>query len=720
MMTLLSCAGAVALCLQGAPASGRADADAPIPVRIDRAEVERYGMVEMTVEDRWRPANPYDDRQVAVQATMASPGGRTIAVPGFFCQEFETERGGGGREERWAYPVGAGVWKVRFAPTEVGRYRGAVSARTPAGTVVVGPVEFDCVPSAHRGFLRVSKTDPRYLERSDGTVFFPIGQNVAFIGLSQYVGSVERAAEVFRRIGENGGNYVRIWAGCDDWALGIEARKSCWGRSWNWRPPFAPMPDAQGDTSGAQCVRVGDRDGQTLTADPTRAIAVRPGTRYVLSGRVWTADGAALSVRVDGQADDEAVSPAARSWTAFRLEFAVGANQRFIRTIQFRVKGSGAVYLADLSLKETAGGAELLAFEADPNRPQLGWYDQRDCRLLDLLLAAAQHHGLHVQLCLLKRDLYMSRLSDDRSRAYDEAVADAKRLLRYAVARWGGYRSLGAWEYWNEMDPGKPTGRFFRELGDYLERIDPYAHPRTTSNWGPCPRDWHHPKLDLADLHYYLRPTTGAVFKDAAAATAAQVALLRSQSPAKPLILGEFGLADDKWGLSPFMVKDKDLLHLHDCLWASVFSGASSSALFWWWETLDRMDAYRHYRPLAAFLADVPFTTAGLEPAAWETAEPRLRVMALRGKARAYLWVSDPSATWHRAVVEGIRPALVSDAALDVAGLEPGTYRVEWWDTGTGRRGRQEDAAAEAGRLRLTIPDFSRDIAAKVILRSPL
>jgi hypothetical protein len=36
----------------------------------------------------------------------------------------------------------------------------------------------------------------------------------------------------------------------------------------------------------------------------------------------------------------------------------------------------------------------------------------------------------------------------------------------------------------------------------------------------------------------------------------------------------------------------------------------------WWWDDYDKRDHYRHYKPVAAFVADIPFTTARLQPIA--------------------------------------------------------------------------------------------------------
>ena len=265
-----------------------------------------------------------------------------------------------------------------------------------------------------------------------------------------------------------------------------------------------------------------------------------------------------------------------------------------------------------LSLREAAGGPELL-WEADVNRPVLGVYNAVDSFLVDELVEAAGRNGIYLQLCLLTRDLYMTSLGNEQSPEYARAIRQAKKFLRYAVARWGYSAHVAAWEYFNEIDPGLPTDRFYSALGAYLEEIDVYHHLRTTSTWSPSPKDWRHAKLDIAEMHHYLRPASGAVWKDEVAVLLERSRFLR-EHPAGPMLLGEFGLADDRWGLSPYMRQDRELVHFHNSLWASALSGAAGTALFWWWDQLDQQDAYRHYRPLASFLADLPSTTAGFGP----------------------------------------------------------------------------------------------------------
>ena len=76
------------------------------------------------------------------------------------------------------------------------------------------------------------------------------------------------------------------------------------------------------------------------------------------------------------------------------------------------------------------------------------------------------------------------------------------------------------------------------------------------------------------------------------------------------------------------MKESLELSDFHNGLWASALSGASGTAMFWWWERLDQRNHYHHYRPLADFVADIPWTTAGLQSAqvcALRFAYPRAR-----------------------------------------------------------------------------------------------
>ena len=698
-IALSSCA-VLRLLAIGLPAWG---AEREIAVEPGAKQVKRLEKIELALRAQPVGDNPYDPADVDFSVELTSPGGKRLSVPAFYFQPYERRQvDRGGRKAEWLYPAGMPCWKARFAPTEVGAWTCAAVLKDRAGTARSATATFECVASADRGYIRVSAKDPRYLEFDDGTPFFAVGQNVAFV-TDSYL-----ATEMIRKLGAAGGNFARVWACAEDWAMAIEARKSAWGRSWAWNPPIVMMPDRDAYHTGRLCLKISGEAGTSLAVNPCRAIALRPNTRYRLSGAIKAGEGVGLAFDLGGAK----TVAAKKDWTAFQEEFTSGADQWWLGGLALRLTAKGAAYLKALSLKEAAGGPELL-WEADVNRPILGVYNQPDAAMLDAIVGAAEEAGVHLQLVLFTRDHYMHMLAKEGA-DYDRAIAMGKRLVRYAAARWGCSTHVAAWEYFNEMNPGLPTGRFYDELGRAFEQIDWSRHLRATSGWASPTKEYRHPRLDTADMHFYLRPAEGELWKDAAAAVLARWKAVGPKAEGRPLLFSEFGMTDNAWQRAPELDRDKDFTHLHNALWASALSGFASTVCHWYWDDIHKKDMYRHYRPLAAFAAGVPWTTAKLRPAA-AAGDKGLRVIGLQGDEGAYLWFSDPGATWWKIGVEGATPAEITGAAVSIEGLKAGSYRVQWWDTREGKVVKEESATAGGTALRLGIPSFSRDIACKVV-----
>jgi hypothetical protein len=347
----------------------------------------------------------------------------------------------------------------------------------------------------------------------------------------------------------------------------------------------------------------------------------------------------------------------------------------------------------------------------------MGQYNQVDCFMLDKVIEAAEANNIKLQLCLFTRDLYMDSLRRLDAADYARATRAARQFLRYAVGRWGYSTSVAVWEYFNEMDPGLPTERFYNELGQYLEQIDVYRHLRATSAWSAAPKDWRQAKLDVANLHWYLRPTEGPLFEDEVRAVLDRASFLLRESPGKPALWAEYGITTDNWQRSPYLAEAPAYAHLHNGLWASALSGLSGSVLSWWWEDLARQNGFRHYRAVAAFMADVPFSRAKLRSAAGKAQEPRWRVLGLQGEPGAWLWVSDAEATWHKQAVRKQPVTESRDVTISVGELTPGPYEVSWWDTLSGEVLRREECQSRDGTLSLKPPPFTSDIACKVLLK---
>jgi len=693
-MVLLTC-----LVLVFAGSNPIDDSVRKIAIKASQAELGNYGKLELLIRVDERYENPFDPEEVDLTVQIKSPSGKTLVLPAFFCQDYERRKMNQGRtRENWYYPLGGGTWKARFAPTETGTYSAEARLKDKNGTAQSNRIRFESTASKSKGFLRAGRKDPRFFEFSEGEPFFVIGQNLAYISSGQYV-NLTKAEEIFATLSKNGANFLRIWTCCKDWSMAIEARKSAWGRSWGGNWPIVPMPDNEDAPNPRKCVKLEGGDGASIEGPRGLRMQLSHGSPPPL-----------FAAATNGK------------WKEFRHEFAGGENSFWLGRLAFSLVGSGKAWLDNLSLKEIDGAAELL-WEADVNRRTRGYYNQVDCFILDKVIEAAERNDIYLMLCLITRDLYMNSLSKVDSSEYRQAIQDAKKFMRYAVARWGYSTNVGAWEYFNEIDPGKPTDKFYDEVGKYLEETDIYRHLRTeetdiyrhlrtTSTWHPSAKDCRHDRIDIGQLHHYMRTETKEDFKDEVAVIIDKTRFLREHAPNKPVLIGEFGLATPKWGQSEYMKQDKEMTHFHNSLWASAFAGGSGTAMFWWWDQLDRQDAYGHYRPLALFLKGISFS--GLNPIKAALSDSDVRVLGYQGPDRAYFWLSNPKATWWNLVAEEREPAETKPAAIEIRGLAPGDYSLEWWDTRAGTVIRKDRVSLKTPTLKAPVPPFKRDIACKV------
>jgi hypothetical protein len=675
-------------------------------------KVGKYEKLEILIKADTTYDNPFDPDQVDLTVTLKTPEGKTISLPAFFCQDYERRKFDGRRgKANWYYPLGQGSWKARFAPAQTGMYSATARLNDRTSMVQSNRVRFQCTPSSNKGFIQISRNDPRFLEFTEGAPFFAIGQNLAFIGEGQYV-NLTKAEQIFEKLSSNGANFLRIWTCCKDWAMAIEAGKSAWDRSWHHRKIIVPIPGGENDPSPRKCVKLKGNDGASITVSPSHPLALRPNTRYILTGQFMADGPTGLRLNLshaNGQQTFDA-SPKG-NWQKFKTEFTTGQNDFWLGRLAISLVGSGTMWLDNLSLKEVAGEPELF-WEADVNRPIRGVYNQLDCFILDKLIEAAEKNGIYLMLCLITRDLYMNTLSNEKSPEYQQAINDAKKFMRYTVARWGYSTNIAAWEYFNEIDPGLPTERFYNEVGDYLEQIDPYNHLRTTSTWHPSAKDCRHPYIDIGQLHHYMRPVAKENYKDEVTVIIDKTKFLREHSPSKPALIGEFGLATPKWGLSDDMKKDTEAVHFHNSLWASAFAGTSGTAMFWWWDLLDRQDAYSHYKPLADFLTDVSF--AGLRELKANTSDKQLRLLGYQASDSAYFWLFNPKAAWSNIIIEKNQPKEIKNTTISIRDLESGKYNIEWWNTHEGSIIKKQRISLTAGPLKINVPPFTRDIACKI------
>jgi len=184
------------------------------PAEILTAEPVQWKRVEMRVSLTAHYETPFDQAQIAVDAVVTAPSGKTMTAPAFFFQNFERQVWGRARRttEEVMAEGGPGEWRVRYMPAEPGRYTVRIRVRDSSGAVTSEPAVFTARPGDGHGYIRVSKTDPHYFEYDDGTPFFANGLNMVEHPLSEYYRYIPR-------LGQAGGNFSRLWIGFEYFGL---------------------------------------------------------------------------------------------------------------------------------------------------------------------------------------------------------------------------------------------------------------------------------------------------------------------------------------------------------------------------------------------------------------------------------------------------------------------------------------------------------------------
>lgn len=176
--------------------------------------IGRYEKFEATVSLTAVYTNPYDYDQVVLSAMFTSPSGVDFRADGFFIQEYTLNESTGNLTQ-----TGAGEFRLRFSPTEVGTWTYTTHLQDATGSTFFLQKQFQCIPTKqekNKGFVRRGNTN--YLQFDDGTPYIPIGENIAWQNSNAY----NDYNTWIGQLAENDGNFFRLWHA--HWGLGIEWR----------------------------------------------------------------------------------------------------------------------------------------------------------------------------------------------------------------------------------------------------------------------------------------------------------------------------------------------------------------------------------------------------------------------------------------------------------------------------------------------------------------
>src|SRR3989344_3958331 len=128
-------------------------------------------------------------------------------TPCFYYQPMEQV--GSGSEIAFM-PIGAMDWRCRFAPDAVGTWQYRTTATDQNGTTTSSTQQFTAASSTSKGYIRVSPTDSRFFEFSNGTPFATPLVNTE--GGGEPYNNLYAIRQNIPKLGQNGVSFVR-WFG---------------------------------------------------------------------------------------------------------------------------------------------------------------------------------------------------------------------------------------------------------------------------------------------------------------------------------------------------------------------------------------------------------------------------------------------------------------------------------------------------------------------------
>lgn len=363
----------------------------------------------------------------------------------------------------------------------------------------------------------------------------------------------------------------------------------------------------------------------------------------------------------------------------------------------------------------------------------VGWMNQYRAWMLDRIFQWAAENDIYIVLVFNNHGKFSEFIDSEWGRnpynaknggfldsateffADDRAFKAFKRFARYTIARWGHHPNLLMWKLFTEIDLTgdkhkyykKPVmTRWHRRASAAVKEFDLYDHIVTT-HWMLSYKQINPPVAAIENLDVL---TTDAYYTTHQNAVAQCLSLLREgtrfgQRFNKPLIVTEFGG-------SPYADSMRTLIkQARAGVWAGFFGDAAIAPFFWWFALTDEQDLYGTTKALAQFSRGED--RRSYAPPERQHIGPFL-VDTLRSDQRFLAWIADLE--YYYSDRENRPPELRDNVEVPYADLEPGDYRLEIWDPHSGDIIQRRTLAVDSsGSGSISLPEFSRDIALKII-----
>ncbi|PWL31532.1 MAG: hypothetical protein DCO96_04855 [Fluviicola sp. XM-24bin1] len=183
---------------------------------IHPVSIQRYEKFEVDFEMTGNFTNPYDYSEIDIRAEfICTSHGVSDTINGFFYQDFTMSFGGPPYYSEEYTPVGNGIWKLRYAPREIGNYQFRIFAEDADGVTYSSWYNFNVTASqlGVNGFLHLNSNED-YMTFDNNQLHVPINANIVCSFYNPGVPYDKTLTEYelwFDNFSANGGNTARVW-----------------------------------------------------------------------------------------------------------------------------------------------------------------------------------------------------------------------------------------------------------------------------------------------------------------------------------------------------------------------------------------------------------------------------------------------------------------------------------------------------------------------------
>jgi PKD repeat protein len=683
---------------------------------------------------------------VSVTGIFKTPSGKILEQPAFYYQEAAAIPCG----DRQCYQrTNQNKWMLRFAPQELGDYQVEIFAQDASGTVRI-PVEgFKAVPSKSKGFVQISKQDPRYFEYSDGELFWPMGpangsnyqayketglnlERPWMAGMGAYSTNFARWISSAKEMGNEGFDsnliFTQRYPGHElSQLLSYPDGNRIW-IGWSTGEKFRPMFRAGQEYQVLLRLKTENISGPVDPESPHGLMLKKHG---------WPSDTFEISMR-----DQPALIPPVShnaDWHTIVARFTASEQDADnIRspylTLYLDNVSSGLVYIDHFSIREvlpdhSLGRELMINCSADLHK----YVEPGPAAYFDWQVEQGEQNGVHFKYVVHdKRDWIQNHLNkyglfvNSGDGYYQNSDTRARWLLeqwwRYLIARWGYSTAIHSWELNNEGPPNdRAHFQTAQDFAVFMHKYDSHPHLTTTSFWSDwVPELWsdreNYPALDYANIHEYIQDPEAAY--DLAGWLIDSSARVFDTQVVMPVMKGETGIGGPSSSFYKYLSEANPGIWYHNLLWAQLSAGPIYNPNYWWSEHLKAIDTGKITIPFHAFIQDLALNQGGYEDAQARTENPVLRLVGQKNLStgHAHLWIQNKQHTW-RNVMGVDNPTVVTPQSGQVTfQMKPSSpYLIEYWDTYSGEIVRREYINSDAnGFVAINIVRLESDLALKL------